>query len=253
MSKTGRRAGASVGAVPRLSLLLLLFALFAPVLRAQCNPGKFAPYNPDEHTLWGGNGSGWTWEGSGYPTDCTGYVTVPKGRKFVVLDRMEYATVGWPCYGWVSGDPCSSTFYELTVTAPGGVQVVSPIRVDRSSRDPLPSGGPPWLVDQFGPGFPGLGPLTSNYRRITTVVDVSSYTTGGSIQLALRYHAGNPGDWAMGPGISARFALYGDLFTLTQTPYAFRPRDDRDRAVNGADVAQCGDNPATAAPPSRRA
>ena len=52
----------------------------------------------------------------------------------------------------------------------------------------------------------------------------------------------------MGPGISARFALYGDLFALTQTPYAFRPRDDRDRAVNGADVAQCGDNPGDCRP-----
>ena len=166
-----------------------------------------------------------------------------------MLDRVEEATVGCTDYDWVD-NPCPSTYYQITVTAPGGAQVTNPIYVQRSRSDPLPSGGPPWVTDSsYVDPFTGKT-ITRYSRRITTTFDVSNYTTNGPIQLTVNYQTGDAENWAMGPGISARFALYGaSSFKLTQTPNTFRPRDFRDggkygehvgsASPSGPDIAGC--------------
>ncbi|MGO9093889.1 MAG: hypothetical protein ACLQGV_01585 [Bryobacteraceae bacterium] len=237
MSRTGRRAGFLVGAVSRFSMLLLLLAVYAPATRAQGN-------TPAPSTFMGGDCAGWFLCTEAFPSSYTGSVTVPKEGKFIVLDRVEYALVDWENY-W--GGNLSQSFYSITVTAPGGAQVMDPIYEIRRPIDQLPTGGPPWILDWTGLDFENY------YRRITTVVDVSTYTATGPVQLTISYQSdyANNG-WGL-PGISARFALYGASgFLLTQTPYTFQPRDFRDGGADGEhvgsaspsgpDIAQCKTN-----------
>jgi hypothetical protein len=141
---------------------------------------------------------------------------------------------------------------KLSVQGPAG-----PLFTWHDAQGGLAGGVPPWTGGSSGaclevvaraipvaravaPAYDAPACPMGWYREITKIIDVSSLTQSGPIQLQVRPFASKDAFYCT---MSLLVAVFADVeFTLTQTPKGFRPEDARDDPATSKCSGNSGDN-----------